>query len=69
MPTTNDLSLYIFTAPQQPESTSKYTGNFLCNGFDSIKIFNNDIPIINDLCFYIMIAPMQPKKRVNVFTL
>lgn len=37
MPTTNDLSLYIFTAPQQPESTSKYTGNFLCNDFDSIK--------------------------------
>lgn len=37
MPTTNDLSLCIFTAPQQPESTSKYTGNFLCNDFDSIK--------------------------------
>lgn len=36
MPTTNDLSLYILTAPQQPESTSEYTGNFLRNDFDSI---------------------------------
>lgn len=69
MPTTNDLSLYIFTAPQQPETTSKYTGNFLCNDFDRIKAFNNDMTIINDLCFNIIIAPMQPKKRVNVFTL
>lgn len=38
MPTTNDLSLYILTAPQQPESTSEYTVNFLRNDFDSIKL-------------------------------
>lgn len=45
MPTTNDLSLYIFTAPQQPESTSEYTCNFLRNDFDTIK-------------FLIMICPL-----------
>lgn len=28
MPTTNDLLLYIFTAHEQPESTSEYTSIF-----------------------------------------